>query len=185
MSIEVIDTLVPKNNGDFAVVEDTHLLGGWRVVPDVATRNAIPDLRRKSGMVVFVISPPNEYQLGAGLTNDDWVLLSSLVLDANLSPLNRDMQAVATVSDNNLACPTAMFATPPANAWLQVQVNGVAYKVGNGTKTGVPCYFSGDGGVSARATGGVGAGDLLYWNGSIAGFQLDTGDRIDFLFESL
>jgi len=185
MPVEVIDIIVPKNNGDFPVVEDTNLLGGWRVVVDLTARDAIPSLRRKAGMVVYVINPPAEYQLGAGLTNADWIPLSSLLLDANLSPLNKDMQALVTASDNNLACGTAILATPPANAWVQVQVNGVAYKVGNGTKAGMPCYFSGDGGVTARATGGIVTGDFLYWNGSVAGFQLDVIDRVDFLFEAL
>jgi len=103
-----------------------------------------------------------------------------------LSPLNRDMQAATTVTDNSVACVTPMLATPPPHAWLQVQINGIAVRIGNGTRAAVPCYFSGDGGLTARATGGITVGDLLYWNGSVAGFQLDAAtDRIDFLFEGV
>ena len=102
-----------------------------------------------------------------------------------ISPLNRDMAALVTGGDNSLACSTALLSTPPTNAWLQVYVNGVSYRIGNGTKAGVPCYFSGNGGVSARATGTVVTGDLLYWNGSVVGFQLDAADRIDFVFEAI
>jgi hypothetical protein len=103
---------------------------------------------------------------------------------ANLTPFNKGMSAITTGADNSLACSTAIFATPPANAWIQVYVNGISYKVGNGTKASVPCYFSGDGGITARATGAIVTGDSLYWNGSIAGFQLDSSDRIDFVFEA-
>lgn len=103
----------------------------------------------------------------------------------NLSPLNKGMSALVTGADGSLATASALGATPPSNGWISVYVNGVGYKVGNGTKAGVPCYFSGDGGLTARATGAVVAGDLLYWNGSIATFQLDASDRIDFEYEAL
>lgn len=103
----------------------------------------------------------------------------------SISPLNRGMQASTTTTDNSLACVTPILAAPPANAWLEVLVNGVSYTIGNGTKAGVPCYFSHDGGLTARATGTIATGDLLYWNGSVAGFQLGVTDRIDFLFEAL
>jgi hypothetical protein len=106
-------------------------------------------------------------------------------IDANLSPLNKHMVALVTGGDNSLACATAIFSTPPVNAWALVLVNGLSYQVGNGIKVSVPCYFSGDGGITARATGALAAGDLLYWNGTVAGFQLDGGDRIDFVFEAL
>jgi len=101
------------------------------------------------------------------------------------TPLNKWMPALVTGADNSLACATAMLGTPPLKSWVSVSVNGVEYRVGNGTKAGVPCYFSGDGGVTARATGTIVAGDFLYWNGSVAGFQLDGSDRIDFEYEAL
>jgi hypothetical protein len=103
----------------------------------------------------------------------------------SLSPLNRGMQATVTLADNSLACITPILAAPPVNAWLVVMVNGVGYPIGNGTKASVPCYFSHDGGLTARATGAIVTGDLLYWNGSVAGFQLGVTDRIDFIFEAL
>ena len=103
----------------------------------------------------------------------------------NLSPFNKGMAALVTGGDGSLACSVAVAATPPVNGWISVFANGVSYKVGTGTKAGVPCYFSGDGGVTARATGAIVAGDFLYWNGSVANFQLDGGDRIDFEYEAL
>jgi hypothetical protein len=103
---------------------------------------------------------------------------------ANLTPLNKFMMAAVTTFDGDLATTIAIAATPPANGWIMVFINGVEVRLGNGTKTGVACYFSGDGGVTARATGQVVNGDFLYWNGSVAGYQLDLGDRIDFDYEA-
>ena len=118
-------------------------------------------------------------------TNKRWVVNQIAVSEYNLTPLNKGMVAATTNTDNNLACTTAILATPPANSWVLVLVNGVEYKVGNGTKFGVSCYFSGDGGITARATGGIIGGDFLYWNGSVVGFQLDTNDRLDFVFDAI
>ena len=102
--------------------------------------------------------------------------------DAIPSPLNKDMTAATTINDNDLATATAIAATPIG--YVEVQVNGIGAVVGNGTKVGVDAYFSGDGGATARAVGAIVAGDLLYWNGSVAGFQLSPTDRIDFLYEA-
>lgn len=53
MSIELIATIKPKNNGNFPIVEDTDLKGSYRVVADVAGLNAIPDERKRAGMMVY------------------------------------------------------------------------------------------------------------------------------------
>lgn len=99
-----------------------------------------------------------------------------------LTNLNKGMVGLITSSDGNLATSTGILAEI-AGSFPIVIVNGVEYRVGDGTKATVPCYFSGDGGSTARANGGIIVGDKLYWNGSSAGFQLDGSDRIDFIYE--
>lgn len=100
------------------------------------------------------------------------------------SPLNKFMTASVTVADGDVACATAIAATPVgATAYVAVYVNGLSVVVGNGVKTR-DCYFSGNAGVTARAFGAIVSGDLLYWNGSIAGYELAGTDRIDFLFDA-
>jgi len=69
---------------------------------------------------------------------------------------------------------------------VAVFVNGIEYEVGDGVTT-KDCYF-GDGGSpnmprgfdSTHINGQVQAGDKLYWNGSIAGFELSAGWRLSF-----
>lgn len=92
---------------------------------------------------------------------------------------NKEMVASVTTTDEDLATITALVSTPVASSYLKVAVNGKKMELGDGVKT-KDCYFSDDGGTTAKTYNGILAGDLLYWNGSIAGFELDANDRIDF-----
>lgn len=88
---------------------------------------------------------------------------------------NVDMTASVTTTDFQVACATAIAATPIG--YVQVFVNGVLQSLGNAVKT-KSCYFSSDSGTTAKAYGSIASGDLLYWVGSVAGFQLAATDRI-------
>lgn len=103
---------------------------------------------------------------------------------STLQRANHNMAASITTVDGSLACATVVATTPAvssaAGGYVGVSVNGVTALVGDGTKVAVDCYFSGDGGATARAMKAIVAGDSLYWNGSIAGFQLAVTDRLDF-----
>ncbi len=119
-----------------------------------------------------------------------WKILPGSPLGASATEVraNKQMAASATVSDGDLACATAVATTPAtptaAGGYVGVQVNGVNHLVGDGTAVAVECYFSGDGGVTPRALQDVVAGDLLYWNGSVAGFQLAAAtDKVSFFYE--
>jgi hypothetical protein len=96
---------------------------------------------------------------------------------------NRLMAAQATTVDGDLAVTTAIAATPRSDSNVKVEVNGVNASVGDGVKVGVECYFSGDGGVTPRTISNIQAGDQLYWNGSVAGYQLVSADRITFRYD--
>lgn len=99
---------------------------------------------------------------------------------------NKRMPARDTTADQQLACGIAVLNTPIAGSYVGVRVNGVdIVEVGDGSKVGVSCYFSGDGGASARAWGGITLGDTLWWNGSVAGYELSaTTDVIEFVYET-
>lgn len=96
------------------------------------------------------------------------------------------MTASVTVNDGDLACATAVAQTPAASStnggYVFVDVDGTLVTPGDGTKVGVPCYFSGDGGTTARAMKSIVAGDFCYWNQSVAGFNLAASDLISFLY---
>lgn len=89
---------------------------------------------------------------------------------------NKSMAGEVTEEDGDLACATAISFPP--RGYVQVFVNGIK-AVLSGDLTG-ECYFSADSGATARALDAVQVGDLLYWNGSVAGYELAATDRIDF-----
>lgn len=99
---------------------------------------------------------------------------------------NKGMTASVTTADGQLTCATAVAFTPASSSanggYVAAALNGVLMRVGDGTKVGVECYFSGDGGTTARAMKSIIAGDLLYLNGSIAGFQTAATDRWSFFY---
>lgn len=97
---------------------------------------------------------------------------------------NKDMACSTTTSDGDQATATAVASTPGLDGYVAVRVNGIGYKVGDGVKTGCDCYFSGDSGATARAISAIVSTDTCHWNGSVAGFQLATSDRMDFMYEA-
>jgi len=94
---------------------------------------------------------------------------------------NKNMSGLTTTSDFNQACSIALVEPPARGGNIQVLINGLSTSVGNGVKNN-SCYFSNDGGITAKTFALMSAGDLLYWVGSVAGYQISTSDKIDFLY---
>jgi hypothetical protein len=92
---------------------------------------------------------------------------------------NKGMAASLTSADFQVACATAITSTPTSDAYVRVMVNGLSATLGDGVKT-KDCYFSADSGTTAKTVANIAAGDLLYWVGSVAGYQLATTDLVDF-----
>jgi hypothetical protein len=95
---------------------------------------------------------------------------------------NKYMTPAATVSDFDTTSLT-ITSTPGEDGYVNIFVNGARQHLGDGVKTR-DCYFSGDGGTTARAIAAISAADTLYWVGSVAGFQLATSDKLDFEYEA-
>lgn len=102
------------------------------------------------------------------------------------STLNKGMAVGAPVVGDQAPTGLTMAATPANNGaatnkgYVQVFVNGGRQRLGSTTGAPADCYFSADGGVTARPLDQVVAGDQLIWNQSVAGFALATSDRLDF-----
>ncbi len=71
MGVNVIDMLVPKNDGAFAVTDAAYAKGGHREVDDEAARLAITTARRSAGMLVYQRDNGLTYRLGGDLTTWD------------------------------------------------------------------------------------------------------------------
>jgi hypothetical protein len=92
-----------------------------------------------------------------------------------------DLAALTTTVDGDDATAFTIASEPVDASYIIVEINGKGETVGDGV-TSKACYFSGDGGASARNFAGankVTVGDTLHWNGSVAGYQLDVTDKIN------
>lgn len=95
-----------------------------------------------------------------------------------------DKNQTSTITNGNYsATGITITYTPFADSDVSVRVNGIEVNVGDGTKT-EDCYFSADGGTTARLMANITAGDELYWNGENAEFELDGADDIDISYQA-
>lgn len=129
-----------------------------------------------NGSTTYKLVTPNPIIVGTtGLTYS----VFSTVTVANPSVSNKFMTASVTTTDGDAACATPISSTPNGGSFVKVTINGDEPEIGNGLKT-KDCYFSGDGGTTARAFNAIVSGDTLRWNGSIAGYQLAVTDKVSF-----
>lgn len=93
-------------------------------------------------------------------------------------------QTVAQETDGDSAATGITIEyTPFQDSKVEVKVNGIVVNLGNGVKT-KDCYFSNDGGATAKLIKDIEAGDELFWNETYAGYRLDPSDDIDFDYEA-
>lgn len=69
MAIELISEIVQKNNQDFPLIDSNNVRGGVYSVQSVSDRDSIPDKRKKSGMLCYVIETDKYYKL----YNNTWI----------------------------------------------------------------------------------------------------------------
>lgn len=127
-----------------------------------------------TGMLIF----------NQGTSSEESVLIPGAAPIGGLASTNVDMDANTTTLGGNgeLACDTTLNTAPLIGSHISVYVNGVQVSVGNGVKTN-NCYFSSNGGISAKYWVNIQIGDSLYWNGEIAGYNLNSlTDKISFIY---
>ena len=95
--------------------------------------------------------------------------------------IDLNKRSVTTVEDGDTT-EISITYTPFSDSSVAVKVNGIEVNLGDGAKDS-ECYFSNDGGATAKLIADIEAGDILYWNGSIAGYQLDNTDDIDISYQ--
>jgi len=118
MPIPLIAEIVPKNSGQFALLDDSNIRGGFRVCTLTSDRDNISVDKRKEGMLVYVIETGSMFSLESDLitwnpssaTGD----ISSLVLSAVLAGYTLGSDGSSLVSSDTIL---AAFQK------LQVQVN--------------------------------------------------------------
>lgn len=77
-SVPVGGYFAPTDTTDtYAVTDSQFNRGGHHEVLDSATRDAIPSDRRREGMTCYTSSDKKTWQLQGGITNADWVDIST------------------------------------------------------------------------------------------------------------
>lgn len=145
--------------------------------PVVTTVGVTAPYRHVGNTAVGNITDPAFPSLGS-IDGFDWEGYAS-------TTRNRNMAASVTAADGDLACATPLSVRPAQGSMVRVTVNGIEVLVAanNAERATSECYFSADGGATAKSFGQVGtiaAGDLLYWNGTVATYELAATDLIRF-----
>jgi hypothetical protein len=94
---------------------------------------------------------------------------------------DKEKSVGAPTSGDDADTGLTITSTPEADSYVAVFVNGIKALLGDGVKT-KDCYFSNDGGTTARAITAIAAGDTLFWNGVISGHDLATDDVLAFMY---
>jgi hypothetical protein len=94
----------------------------------------------------------------------------------------RNRIPIAT-SGNNSSTGVTLSRQPTEKTFIEINVNGSIIDVKDGAGTNQACYFSVDGGLTPKTYAQLSTGDTLYWNGILAGYDLDGDDRIDMTYQ--
>ena len=107
---------------------------------------------------------------------------SSILPDGILTYVDKKINPTATTGDY---ASTGILITysPYQDSYVTVEVNGISVDLGDGTRD-TDSYFSGDAGITPANIEELRAGDELYWNGSLSGFDLEAGDEVSLTYEA-
>jgi hypothetical protein len=99
--------------------------------------------------------------------------------------LNNDYDMSPNQTNGNYS-PTGLTITntPFLGSKIEVRINGIDANIGEANDySQKSCYFSPDGFI-IRDFVDIVAGDELYWNGTLVGFDLDQDDDVDFIYQT-
>lgn len=88
----------------------------------------------------------------------------------------------AVTSGNYSSTGITLTYTPFQDSTVQVFLNGIALDESYNDRNG-DVYFSRDGGATAVPSGDLDAGDTLYWNGTLAGYELAGTDQFEVVYD--
>ena len=106
--------------------------------------------------------------------------------------VDKDQNVIATTTHDHFVTGIDIDYTPFADSQVIVKINGVEVNIGDGDNT-EDCYFTDptDPGYNtlgnamvAKPMKDVASGDVLIWNNSAAGYQLDPSDDVDIVYDA-
>ena len=88
----------------------------------------------------------------------------------------------AVTAGNYSSTAISLTFTPFQDSTVQVFSNGIALEESYNDRAG-DVYFSRDGGLTAIPAKDLDAGDVLYWNGQSAGYELAADDQFEIVYD--
>jgi hypothetical protein len=139
------------------------------------------------GEIIYIAAQGSKIEGFYGyLLSTGWTLLSGGGSDKS----NCQASVIRTVSPNVVAQDGELVSpglipmpSPLSTSEYLLFVNGQQVLIGNGTIS-APAYFSKDGGITATLYGFIDSLDELYWNPSIAGYELDSEDTVTLMYST-
>ena len=154
--------------GKFYVVDDS----GTGVLTEFTTNDAYPFSNPIMQALTATTGHVLPWRPSVGLAP---VIVPVTYVQQNLTP--------STTTGNYQPTGITLDYNPFDNGSVNVVVNGISVSEGYGSRDGWECYFSNDGGATAKTETELAAGDELYWNGDIAGYDLSATDSIDLEYQ--
>jgi len=111
-----------------------------------------------------------------GITGDE------ILPDGILTYVDKNINPIATTG-NEAGTTVRLSYSPYQDSYVTVEINGLSVEIGDGVKDKA-AYFSGDAGVTSTRIEEIRANDELYWNGEIAGYDLEAGDEVNLIYEA-
>jgi hypothetical protein len=174
------------------VLGDTFLTGTGVATSTSASSSDFLVLTRSDGGDVLITSSQGSYINTNGITSSSSGSPASLLMlegavsassETGVGSANDLDQVPLNTTLDGDASGVFITYTPYQDSNVQIHINGIGSNLGNGIKT-KDCWFSGDGGTTARLVADITSGDELHWNGSIAGYQLETTDEVDVIYDA-
>ncbi len=132
------------------------------------------------GSMTSSSSPTGTSSVALTVDSSGRIILSNVSSVGYLdSPYDKGLTANSVTTNGGTASNSKITMTPVVGSYVSVFVNGQEIEVGNGT-TNSSCYFGTHSSIPKgfSASNAITAGDNLYWNPSISGFNLESGWRI-------
>lgn len=129
MPIEVISTLVPKNNATFPIVDSNDIGGSIQQVDLISDRDAIPSEKRKEGMLVYVKDRSAFYSLVSGITNSNWQNITDNIANLTANNLITNLNGAAISNNNILSQAGAYLKVAPGSTPNKMAVDEDGYTI--------------------------------------------------------
>lgn len=188
-AVHPVGDLVNVIRVGFGYVED----GVWDVIPTSADIGKLVYLSPTVGLLTLTQQPVAR-SVGVVALGDEGLLgveVATLggggsAVTAVPTLLDKYRAPLASSGSDDFDTGLTISATPFAGGYIAVLVNGVGYRVAqsNLQRTTSVFYFGTVAGT-AIAMASVVAFKKLFFNPSVAGFDLTTGDRIDINYEAI